>query len=57
MCKNVNNFRWGDFNPAPRRSGPQPGRGAAGIEIAPANEFHEFRTLDPSPASIFWKSS
>ena len=37
--------------------GPQPGRGAAGIEIAPANEFHEFRGLHPSPASIFWKIS
>ena len=26
-----------------------------GIEIAPANEFHEFRGLDPSAASIFSK--
>ena len=24
-----------------------------GIEIAPANEFHEFKSLDPSAASIF----
>ena len=28
-----------------------------GIEIAPANEFHEFRGLNPSPASIFLKIS
>ena len=28
-----------------------------GIEIAPASEFHEFRSLNPSPASIFWKNS
>ena len=30
---------------------------AAGIEIAPANEFHEFRSLNPSPASIFCEIS
>ena len=26
-----------------------------GIEIAPANEFHEFRSTNPSPASVFMK--
>ena len=28
-----------------------------GIEIAPANEFHDFRGLSPPPASLFWKMS
>ena len=28
-----------------------------GIEIAPASEFRDFRSLNPSPASIFWKIS
>ena len=28
-----------------------------GIEIAPTNEFHEFRGLHPSPTSIVWKKS
>ena len=28
-----------------------------GIEIAPANEFHEFGSLNPPLASIFWKIS
>ena len=28
-----------------------------GIEIAPASEFRDFRGLNPSPASIFWKMS
>ena len=37
--------------------GPQPGRGAAGIEIAPASDFGEFRGLNPSPAPTFPKIS
>ena len=28
-----------------------------GIEIAPASEFHEFRSLSPSPASLLRKCS
>jgi hypothetical protein len=28
-----------------------------GIEIAPASEFRDFRRLNPSPTSIYWKIS
>ena len=28
-----------------------------GIEIAPASEFHDFRSLSPPPASLFRKIS
>ena len=43
-CNSMSHFKW--YVGAPQ-----------GVEIAPANEFHECRILKPSPMSIFWKMS